>query len=70
MVDSQSFPLQVPGFTDLSSEGAYSSSMVYTPSDVNDIVAYAGAVSIFDSFLSTGWLSPELYFNVDREGLM
>lgn len=44
MVDSQSFPLQVPGFLELSQQGAYSSSSVYSPSDVKDIVAYAGAV--------------------------
>ena len=47
VVDSQSFPLQVPGFTDLSQKGAYSSSSVYSPSDVADIVAYAGAVRAF-----------------------
>ena len=44
MVDSQSFPLQVPGFLELSEHGAYSPSSVYTPNDVKDIVAYAGAV--------------------------
>ncbi|KAL4249823.1 Beta-hexosaminidase [Abortiporus biennis] len=46
VVDSQSFPLEVPGFTDIASKGAYSSSMVYTPNDVKDIVAYAGARGI------------------------
>ncbi|KAI0642960.1 N-acetylhexosaminidase [Trametes meyenii] len=46
VVDSQSFPLEVPGFTDLASKGAYSSSMVYSPSDVQDIVSYAGARGI------------------------
>ena len=45
IVDSQSFPLQVPGFPELSQKGAYSSSMVYSASDVKDIVSYAGAVS-------------------------
>ncbi|PSS34074.1 hypothetical protein PHLCEN_2v1868 [Hermanssonia centrifuga] len=40
--DSQSFPLQVPGFTEVSAKGAYSSSMVYSPQDVQDIVSYAG----------------------------
>ena len=44
VVDSQSFPLQIPGFTDLAANGAYSPSQVYTPSDVKDIIAYAGAV--------------------------
>ena len=44
MVDSQSFPLQVPGFLELSEHGAYSPSSVYTPDDVKDIVAYGGAV--------------------------
>ena len=44
VVDSQSFPLQIPGFMDLSAKGAYSPSSVYTPKDVKDIVSYAGAV--------------------------
>ncbi|KAI8986124.1 N-acetylhexosaminidase [Trametes punicea] len=42
VVDSQSFPLQIPGFTDLAEKGAYSSSQVYSLSDVRDIVSYAG----------------------------
>ncbi|CAL1713581.1 unnamed protein product [Somion occarium] len=46
VVDSQSFPLQIPEFMDLSIKGAYSSSSVYTPDDVKDIVAYAGARGI------------------------
>ena len=45
VTDSQSFPLEVPGFTELASKGAYDSTMVYSPSDVQDIVDYAGAVS-------------------------
>ena len=48
VTDSQSFPLVVPGFTELSSKGAYDSSMVYTSSDVKEIVDYAGAVSLHD----------------------
>ena len=43
-MDSQSFPLQIPGFTDLAAKGAYSSSQVYTPADVQDIISYAGEV--------------------------
>ncbi|KAF5343337.1 hypothetical protein D9758_014168 [Tetrapyrgos nigripes] len=35
--DSQSFPLQVPGFPELAAAGPYSPSMVYTPEDVKDI---------------------------------
>jgi len=46
VVDSQSFPLQVPGFTELAAKGAYSTSMVYSPSDVQDIISYAGARGI------------------------
>ncbi len=45
VVDSQSFPLQVPGFLELSEAGAYAASSVYTPEDVAGIVAYASAVS-------------------------
>ena len=46
VTDSQSFPLQVPGFTELAEKGAYDASMVYSPSDIKDIVDYAGAVSL------------------------
>ena len=44
VTDSQSFPLVIPGFTELASAGAYDPTMVYSPSDVQDIVDYAGAV--------------------------
>ncbi|EMD39645.1 glycoside hydrolase family 20 protein [Gelatoporia subvermispora B] len=46
VVDSQSFPLEVPGFTDLAEKGAYDPTMVYTATDVKNIVAYAGARGI------------------------
>ncbi|KAJ7196128.1 N-acetylhexosaminidase, partial [Mycena pura] len=46
VVDSQSFPLEIPGFTVLSQKGAYSASSVYSPSDVKDIVTYAAARGI------------------------
>ncbi|KAJ6455438.1 N-acetylhexosaminidase [Mycena sanguinolenta] len=46
VVDSQSFPLEVPGFTVLSQKGAYSATSVYSPSDVKDIVTYAAARGI------------------------
>ncbi|KAJ7205655.1 N-acetylhexosaminidase [Mycena rebaudengoi] len=46
VVDSQSFPLVIPGFTALAAKGAYSSSDVYTPSDVKEIVSYAAARGI------------------------
>jgi hexosaminidase len=45
IVDSQSFPLVVPGFTDLAAKGAYSAAEVYTAENVADVVAYANAVS-------------------------
>ena len=44
VVDSQSFPLSIPGFPELSQKGAYSSSEVYSSADVQDIVTYAGTV--------------------------
>lgn len=47
VVDSQSFPLQIDGYMELSETGAYDNSSVYTPSDVADIVSYAGAVCSF-----------------------
>ncbi|PCH40388.1 glycoside hydrolase family 20 protein [Wolfiporia cocos MD-104 SS10] len=46
VVDSQSFPLEVPGYTELAAYGAYSPQMVYTPSDVETIISYAGARGI------------------------
>ncbi|TBU58065.1 beta-hexosaminidase [Dichomitus squalens] len=46
VTDSQSFPLVIPGFTELANAGAYDPSMVYSPSDVQDIVDYAGARGI------------------------
>ncbi|KAJ7652604.1 N-acetylhexosaminidase [Mycena rosella] len=46
IVDSQSFPLVIPGYTELSAKGAYSAAAVYTPSDIKDIVTYAAARGI------------------------
>lgn len=46
VVDSQSFPLEVAGFEELSQAGAYSTDQIYNASDVQDIIAYAGAVSL------------------------
>jgi hexosaminidase len=44
ITDSQSFPLEVNGFSELSQKGAYSSDEIYSASDVDGIVSYAGAV--------------------------
>jgi N-acetyl-beta-hexosaminidase len=49
IVDSQSFPLEVTGFEELSQKGAYSANEIYSTSDVQDIVAYAGAVSKYNN---------------------
>ncbi|KZP19300.1 glycoside hydrolase family 20 protein [Athelia psychrophila] len=46
VVDSQSFPLEVAGFEELSQAGAYSTDQIYNASDVKDIIAYAGARGI------------------------
>ncbi|KAJ7465078.1 glycoside hydrolase family 20 protein, partial [Mycena latifolia] len=46
IVDSQSFPLSLPDFPELAQKGAYSASELYTPTDVQDIVAYAAARGI------------------------
>ncbi|KAF9483398.1 N-acetylhexosaminidase [Pholiota conissans] len=46
VVDSQSFPLTIPGFPELSQKGAYSSSEIYSSADVQDIVSYAGVRGI------------------------
>ena len=44
IVDSQSFPLEVDGFPELSEEGAYESHKIYSKDDVQEIVKYAGEV--------------------------
>ncbi|KAG8730538.1 N-acetyl-glucosamine-6-phosphate deacetylase [Ceratobasidium sp. 414] len=41
IVDSQSFPLVVPGFPELSAKGAYSAAEIYSQADVKDILTYA-----------------------------
>ncbi|KAJ2924120.1 hypothetical protein H1R20_g12963, partial [Candolleomyces eurysporus] len=41
VVDSQSFPLTIPGFEELAQKGAYSSNEIYSSSDVQSIVKYA-----------------------------
>lgn len=46
VVDSQSFPIEVPGYTELATYGAYSPEMVYSASDVANIISYAGARGI------------------------
>ncbi|KAL4256946.1 Beta-hexosaminidase [Pleurotus pulmonarius] len=46
VVDSQSFPLVVPGFKELSDKGSHGPASVYTPNDVKDIVSYAAARGI------------------------
>lgn len=46
VVDSQSFPLEIPGFPELARKGAYSSQDIYTTADVQDIVKYATEVCV------------------------
>jgi Glycosyl hydrolase family 20, catalytic domain len=45
ITDSQSFPLSIADFPELAIKGSYSPHEVYSPDDVQDIVACAGAVS-------------------------
>ncbi len=47
VVDSQSFPLVVPGFTELAAKGAYNAQSTYSAAEVKDLVAYAAAVSTY-----------------------
>ena len=44
VVDAQSFPLTIPGFPELSQQGAYSAQEIYSSNDIQDIVKYAGVV--------------------------
>ncbi|KAF8512648.1 beta-hexosaminidase [Hysterangium stoloniferum] len=46
IVDSQSFPLEVAAFPELSAGGAYTTQSVYTQRDVQKIVSYASARGI------------------------
>ncbi|KZW01500.1 N-acetylhexosaminidase [Exidia glandulosa HHB12029] len=46
VVDSQSFPLVIPGFEELSTQGAYSPTKIYSVADVQDITSYAAARGI------------------------
>ena len=46
IVDSQSFPLEVAAFPELSESAAYSSSSVYSAQDVKNIVSHAAARGI------------------------
>ncbi|TFK48771.1 beta-hexosaminidase [Heliocybe sulcata] len=46
VTDSQSFPLEVGEFPELAQKGAYSSSAVYTASDVQNITTYAASIGI------------------------
>ena len=48
VVDSQSFPLEIPGYEEHAQYGAYGPDMVYTQGDVQNIVSYAGAVRVAD----------------------
>ncbi|KAJ2924124.1 hypothetical protein H1R20_g12964, partial [Candolleomyces eurysporus] len=41
VVDSQSFPLTIPGFEELAKKGAYSRKEIYSSADVQGIVKYA-----------------------------
>ncbi|KAG8914401.1 N-acetyl-glucosamine-6-phosphate deacetylase [Tulasnella sp. 408] len=43
VVDSQSFPLQVPAFPELAEKGAYDSKSIYKVEDIKQIVEYAGS---------------------------
>ncbi|KAG8981547.1 N-acetyl-glucosamine-6-phosphate deacetylase, partial [Tulasnella sp. 427] len=43
VVDSQSFPLQIPAFPELAEKGAYDSKSIYTVEDVKEVVKYAGS---------------------------
>ena len=69
VVDSQSFPLVIPGFADIAEKSAYSVSAVYTPEDVADIVAYAGAVrppqSHADSVRKLNLSPSKTYYSVE-----
>ena len=52
VIDSQSFPLEVAAFPELSAKGAYSPSEVYTLQDVQEVIAYANAVSSTSDVIS------------------
>ena len=45
VVDSQSFPLDIDGYSELAIKGAYSSAMTYNETEQKDIIQYAAMVS-------------------------
>jgi hexosaminidase len=51
IVDSQSFPLEVPDFPEIATKGAYSPNEIYSAANIQDIVSYAATVHT-SSFLS------------------
>lgn len=46
ITDSQSWPLHVEAFPELAVAGAYSPESIYSKQDVQEIIVYAGAVSL------------------------
>lgn len=56
IIDSQSFPLEVGAFPELSAKGAYSSKEVYSLDDIQQIIQYANEVSVHVSFKGPGRL--------------
>ncbi|KZT59402.1 glycoside hydrolase family 20 protein [Calocera cornea HHB12733] len=46
ITDSQSFPLTVAAYPELSQYGAYSAAQTYSLQDVQDVINYAGAIGI------------------------
>jgi hexosaminidase len=61
VVDSQSFPIQIPAYPKLSEAGAYAPHAMYTPDQVKDIIDYAflrGVRVVFEFDIpghSTSW---------------
>jgi hypothetical protein len=77
-VDSQSWPLEVKDFPQLSEKGAYSSESVYSLAETKDLIEFANARGIdviieFDTVsrgvscclkqTDTGWFAAWAYFN-------
>lgn len=68
IVDSQSFPLEVPGFPELSQQGAYSARDTYSTVDVKDIVTYAAEVCVLSTLYPRFPDYAALILNVILEG--
>ncbi|KAF1985840.1 glycoside hydrolase family 20 protein [Aulographum hederae CBS 113979] len=75
VIDSQSWPLEVPALPDLAAKGAYGSSMTYSPNDIEQLQNYAALqgvqmyleIDLPGHVASIHWSQPELIAAYDKQ---